>query len=94
VWVQATAAMFDNREYPECPREFLARAVYPKVFEDCEGLRAQVGGTPLFHTPALKNPWAYASNAGCNTQTRSGGSPCSVGRLAGRRGVTGVSEMR
>lgn len=46
--------MFDNREYPQCPKEFLARAVYPKVFEDCEGLRAQVGVTPRFHTPASK----------------------------------------
>jgi len=46
VWVQATAAMFDNREYPKSPREFLARAVYPKVFEDCEGLRAQVALHP------------------------------------------------
>jgi hypothetical protein len=43
---QATAAMFDHREYPADPKQFLARALYPKVFEDCEGLRDKVATLP------------------------------------------------
>mmetsp|Transcript_28326 Transcript_28326/g.39133 ORF Transcript_28326/g.39133 Transcript_28326/m.39133 type:complete len:96 (-) Transcript_28326:46-333(-) len=40
--VEATAALFEEKTLPENPREFLARALYPKIFQDVRALREQV----------------------------------------------------
>lgn len=65
--MQATADMFDAPEEPEDPKEFVARALYPAVFDEVDSLRLQVDDLKIklaqqaLSTPSSKSKKAMMS---------------------------------